>query len=36
MTDLIPESASADQPPVDVPLNLMKMALALLDRAEER
>ncbi len=35
MTDAIPESTSADQPLVDVPLNLMKMALTLLDREED-
>ena len=31
MTDMLPDSPSADRQPVDVPLNLMKMALALLD-----
>lgn len=27
MTDMLPDSPSADRQPVDVPLNLMKMAL---------
>jgi len=35
MTDMLPDSPAADQQPVDVPLNLMKMALALLDRENE-
>lgn len=35
MSDALPESASTDQLPVDVPLKLMKMALALLDPEEE-
>lgn len=32
MTDTLPDSPSADRQPVDVPLNLMRLALALLDR----
>lgn len=35
MTDALPDSASDDQPPVDVPLNLMKLALALFDRQDD-
>jgi len=35
MTDALPDSPSADRQPVHVPLNLMKMALALLDREDE-
>lgn len=35
MTDALPETASADQQPIDVPLNLMEMALALLDREDD-
>ena len=35
MTDMLPDSPSADRQPMDVPLNLMKMALALLDREDE-
>jgi len=31
MTGMLPDSPSADRQAVDVPLNLMKMALALLD-----
>jgi hypothetical protein len=34
MTDALPDTPSADRQPVDVPLNLMKMALALLDRED--
>jgi len=33
--DALPESASANQPPVDVPPGLMKMALALFDREDD-
>jgi hypothetical protein len=32
MTDALPDSPFADRQPVDVPLSLMKMALALLDQ----
>jgi hypothetical protein len=35
MTDMLPDSPSADRQPVDVLSNLMKMALALLDREEQ-
>ena len=35
MTDMLPDSPSADRQPVDVPLSLMKMAFALLDREDE-
>jgi hypothetical protein len=35
MTDMLPDSPSADRQSVDVPLNLMTMALALLDREDE-
>jgi len=35
MTDALPDFPSADQQTVDIPLNLMKMALALLDRGDE-
>jgi len=35
MTDELDHSPVADRQPVDIPLNLMKMALALLDRENE-
>lgn len=35
MIDALPESTPADQPPIDVPLDLMKMALALFDLEDE-
>jgi len=35
MTDALADFPSADRQPLDVPLNLMKMALALLDREDE-
>ena len=35
MTDALPDSPSANRQPVDVPLNLMEMALALLDREDQ-
>ncbi|MET3828389.1 MULTISPECIES: hypothetical protein [Sphingomonas] len=32
MTDALPDSPFTDRQPVDVPLNLMKMALVVLDQ----